>query len=199
MRYETTRCIFPLVITCTFYYLVFVSPPYTAGSLILPFQSLLPQYPVPMPYYTSAHASLTLPHTPTIPLTITLSILPLLPFLPFLPVWNPNSWRLVAEGTVPRLSHREIHSQSQLMPSESKSYFVHLHSNFQRIFHYLALLLSVFPLSCHFFLFLSLQLVLSSLLFAILKEITNEYVMFPPPGHRDRNEFSYFWGPLFYR
>lgn len=69
VRYETTRCIFPLVITCTFYYLVFVSPPYTAGSLILPLQSPLPQYPVPMAYYTGAHASLTLPHTPTIPLS----------------------------------------------------------------------------------------------------------------------------------
>lgn len=60
------------------------------------------------------------------------------PLPPFLPVWNPNSWRLVAEGTVPCLSHREIHSQAQLMPSESKSYFVHSHSNFRRVFHYLS-------------------------------------------------------------
>lgn len=41
VRYETTRCIFPPVITCTFYYLVFVSPPYTVDLSHLPH----PAYP----------------------------------------------------------------------------------------------------------------------------------------------------------
>lgn len=126
----------------------------------------------------SAHASLTPPHTPTIPLTRHHFLLLLLFLLfPFLPVWNPNSWRLVAEGTVPRLSHREIHSRAQLMPSESKSYFVHSHSNFQRVSFTISLLLSVF-LYLFIFLFLSLRL-LSSSLSTVLKEITNEYVMRP--------------------
>lgn len=93
-----------------------------------------------------AHASLTSPRAPTIPLARHhfLRPLPLLLLLPFLPVWNPNSWRLVAEGTVPRLSHREIHSRAQLMPSESKSYFVHWHFNFQHGSFTISLLLSVF-------------------------------------------------------
>lgn len=93
-----------------------------------------------------AHASLTSPRAPTIPLARHHFLRPLPPLLllPFLPVWNPNSWRLVAEGTVPRLSHREIHSRAQLMPSESKSYFVHWHFNFQHGSFTISLLLSVF-------------------------------------------------------
>lgn len=45
-----------------------------------------------------------------------------------------------------------------------------------------------------FFSFLSLQFVPSSSLSAILKEITNEYVMSSPPSNRDRNQSSCFPG-----
>jgi len=115
------------------------------GSLVLLPPPNLPQYPVPMPYYT-ARMQVELPRTPpqSPSLAVTFSVLLLL----FLPVWNPNSWRLVAEGTVPRLSHREIHSQAQLMPSESKSYFVHSHSNGSFT---ISLLLSVFLYLFNFF------------------------------------------------
>lgn len=79
------------------------------------------------------------------------------------------------EGTVPCLSHREIHSRAQLMPSESKSYFVHSHSNFRRVFHYLSLFLLASS-SVYFFFFLHLILFFS-LSMLVLKEITNEYVI----------------------
>lgn len=74
------------------------------------------------------------------------------------------------------------------MPPESKSYFVHSHSNFRRASHYLSF--SVSPLLrfprfqlCLIFFFLfvsSFSLFIAPFLSAVVpKEITNEYVMRP--------------------
>lgn len=123
-------------------------------------------------------------------LTITFFVL----LLPFLPVWNPNSWRLVVEGTVPCLSHREIHSRAQLMPSESKSYFVHSHSNFRRVFHYLSLFLLVFS-SVYFFFFPPHSLLFS--LHACTKG-NHKWIRNMSLYGRDRNQSNCFSHAAFY-